>query len=87
MKILHAFDGSPGALRACELIACLAPRGKGAEVSVLNVQSRPLALWPGPGLDPGQVEAALREAGEAVVAPALERLAAAGVRAQATVRL
>jgi nucleotide-binding universal stress UspA family protein len=87
VRVLHAFDGSPGALRACELIACLASRGEGAEVSVLNVQPRPLALWPGPGLDPGEVEAALREAGEAAVAPALERLAAAGVRAQAALRL
>ena len=87
MRILHPFDGSPAALRACELIAVLAARGEGAEVSVLNVQSRPLALWPGPGLDPGEVEAALLEGGNATIAPALERLAAAGVRAHAAVRL
>jgi nucleotide-binding universal stress UspA family protein len=87
VNILHPFDGSPGALRACELAVCLFSGKPDIELCVLNVQSRPLALWPTRGLDPGEVEAALLEAGDAIIAPALERLAAAGLRALPAVRL
>jgi len=87
VRVLHPFDGSPAALRAGDLLAAVLPRGDGTALSVLNVQSRPIALWPGSGLDPGELEAALLEAGNAVLAPALERFAAAGLRAQPAVRL
>lgn len=87
VKILHPFDGSAGALRACELLARLPSGAEALEASVLNVQSRPLALWPRPGLDPVAVEAALLETGKEILAPALEHLASAGLRAEPAVRL
>ncbi len=68
MKLLLPFDGSPGAVRAVELVA--AYRGAPAEVTLLNVQSLPAGLTP----EMGSVEAPLLDAGRAQVRGALERL-------------
>jgi nucleotide-binding universal stress UspA family protein len=75
-RLLLPYDGSPAAQRAVEFIAGYT----GVSVTLLNVQSRPLSLWPGAGLDPGALDAALLEAGRAELAPALARLA--GARAE-----
>lgn len=87
LKLLLPVDGAPAALRAVELLAGYAgDLGRLAPV-VLNVQSRPVTFWPGQGLDVGAVEAALADAGRSAMKPAIERLAAAGLQAEAAVRL
>lgn len=87
MRILIPFDGSPSALRAVELLAGYA--GDVAQLAplVLNVQTRPVSFWPERAFDVGAVEAALVDAGRAAIKPAVERLAAAGIPAEAAVRL
>jgi len=87
MKILLPFDGGPAALRALELLAGYAGEPAALAPTVLNVQSRPVSLWPGASIDPGALEAALIDAGRSVLKPAVSRLAAAGIAAQAAVRL
>jgi nucleotide-binding universal stress UspA family protein len=86
-KLLLAFDGSPAALRAVELVAGYAGERDALAVILLNVQKRPISLWPAPSTAVGAMEAALMEEGAAALEPALARLAAAGVPAQAEVRL
>lgn len=82
LPLLLPFDGSPAALRAVELLA--AYRGAAALApTLLNVQARPLTIWPESMLDARAVEAALLEAGEEELRPALARLAGA----QGAVRL
>ena len=91
LRLLIPFDGSPAALRAVELVAGYAGDPQNVSATLLNVQSRPLSLWPGAGLDPTAVDAALVEAGKAQLAPALTRLTSAsaevrlGLPAQAIV--
>jgi nucleotide-binding universal stress UspA family protein len=77
LRILVPFDGSPAAQRAVEFVSGYAGGAGGLVPTLLNVQSRPVSLWPGAGLDPGAVDAALLEAGRAELAPALARLAGA----------
>lgn len=82
LPLLLPFDGSPAALRAVELLA--AYRGAASLApTLLNVQSRPVTIWPESMLDAREVEAALVEAGEEELRPALARLAGA----QGAVRL
>jgi nucleotide-binding universal stress UspA family protein len=69
LRTLVPFDGSPAAVRALELV-----KPFDVEVTLLNVQRRPPAGWPGAGLDPGVVERTLLDAGREQLAPALERL-------------
>ena len=76
VRLLIAFDASPAALRAVELVAAYAGEPRLLAVSVLNVQSRPVSLWPGAGLDPAAVDAALLKAGARALQPALARIAA-----------
>ena len=91
LRLLIPFDGSPAALRAVELVAGYAGEAHNVAATLLNVQSRPISLWPGAGIDPTAVDAALVEAGKAELAPALARLASAsaevrlGLPAQAIV--
>lgn len=73
--ILIPFDGSPAAARAVEFISSF-----DVETTLLNVQPRPVAFWPGAGLDPTQLDAALLEAGKKVVQAAAGRLP--GARAE-----
>jgi nucleotide-binding universal stress UspA family protein len=76
VPLLVPFDGSPAALRAVELLA--AYRGPASLApTLLNVQSRPVTIWPESVLDAREVEAALVEAGEEELRPALARLAGA----------
>ena len=87
MKLLLPFDGSPAALRAVELVAGYAGERGALAALVLNVQKRPLTLWPGPSATVGAMEAALMEEGGSVLAPALARLKAADVPVEGEVRL
>lgn len=85
-KLLVPFDGSPAASRAVDLLAGYAgARGTLAAV-LLNVQIHPLSLWSG-APDPLAIEAALADAGRRALEPALSRLAAAGIAAEAHVTL
>jgi nucleotide-binding universal stress UspA family protein len=87
MKILLPVDGGPAAAHAVELVAGDAGDVGQLALRVLNVQSRPVSLWPEGALDARAVEAALLEAGEGAVKPAAGRLAAAGLAAETAVRL
>lgn len=87
VKILLPYDGSPAAQRAAELLAGYAGDPVALALVVLNVQSRPVSFWPEGALDAGAVEAVLLDTARSTIQPALERLAAAGMRAQAEVRL
>jgi nucleotide-binding universal stress UspA family protein len=86
VKLVLAFDGSPAAQRAAELLAGYRGERGRLDVLAVNVQQRPVTLWPGPGLDPAVLDAALAEAGRRELAPALERLAQAGLTARGEVR-
>jgi nucleotide-binding universal stress UspA family protein len=87
IRLLVPFDGSPAARRAVELLAGYAGDVSLLAAVALNVQMRPVSLWPGPSFAPGAIEAALLEAGRNVLAPALASLTAAGIAARAEVRL
>ena len=84
--LLLACDGSPAALHAAEFVA--AYRGDAARLKprVVNVQHRPLTLFPGAGIDRAQLDAALQEEGMRELAPALARLAGAGLAPEPVVR-
>lgn len=87
LRALVPFDGSPAAARAVELVSAWR-----VQATLLNVQSRPATLWPGAGLDPAALDAALMEAGRAALGRALARLPGAraevrlGLAADAIVR-
>jgi len=87
VSLLLPFDGSPAATRALDLVTGYAGDKSTLEVSALNVQSRPLALWPVAGVDPLAIDSALLESGRQALEPALLRLGAAGVAARAEVQL
>jgi nucleotide-binding universal stress UspA family protein len=87
VRLLIPFDASPAALRAVEFVAGYTAEPRLLSASVLNVQTRPLSLWPGAGLDQAAIEAALMEAGRKLLEPALSRFATAGISATAQVRL
>lgn len=87
VRLLIPFDASPAALRAVELAAGHAGEPDALAVRLLNVQTRPVSLWPGAGLDPAAIEAALMDAGRKVLEPALSRFGAAGISAAPEVRL
>ena len=72
MKILLPFDGSRSALHAAALVAAYA--GATPEVTVLNVQALPAALFPEATGSLEVVEKALLDAGRAQLATALEEL-------------
>lgn len=80
LRLLIPFDGSPAALRAVELAAGYAGEPRLVAATLLNVQSRPVSLWPGAGIDPVALDAALIEAGRQALQPALARLG--GTRAE-----
>jgi len=86
VRLVLAFDGSPAAQRAAALLAGYRGARGRLEVLAVNVQQRPVTLFPGTGIDPAALDAALAEAGHAVLAPALERLAQAGIAARGEVR-
>lgn len=84
--LIVACDGSPAALHAADFVA--AYRGEAARLKpcVVNVQPRPLTLWPGMTIDPAELDAALHENGLRELAPALERLSQAGLAPEPVVR-
>lgn len=86
-KLLIPFDASRAAERAVELLAGYAGEASRLVAVMLNVQIRPVRLWPGAALAPEIIEAALIDAGRSTLKPAVSRLAAAGLAAQAEVRL
>ena len=86
-KLLVPFDGSPAALRAVELLAGYAGDPAALAPVLLNVQSRPVSLWPGAGLSAGAIDAALLDAARRTLEPAALRLRTAGIGAEAQVRL
>jgi len=75
VRILIPFDGSPAAARAVDFVSTLA-----VTTTLLNVQPRPVSLWPAAGLDPAAVDAALIQAGQEVLQPVAARLP--GARAE-----
>jgi nucleotide-binding universal stress UspA family protein len=86
-KLLVPFDGSPAALRAVDLLAGYAGDPAALAPVLLNVQSRPVSLWPGAGLSAGAIDAALLDAARRSLEPAALRLRSAGIGAEAQVRL
>ncbi|HEU4441916.1 MAG TPA: universal stress protein [Burkholderiales bacterium] len=86
-KLLVPFDGSPAALRAVELLAGYAGDPAALAAVLLNVQSRPLSLWPGAGLSAGAIDAALLDDARRTLEPAALRLRSSGIGAEAQVRL
>lgn len=85
--IVLAVDGTPGSDHAIELLE--AYRGDPAQTDVVavNVQSRPVAIWPEAALDVGAIEAALLASGQQIADRAAARVRAAGLSAQSAVRL
>lgn len=85
-NLLVAVDESPAARRALEMLAGhRSPAG--TRVVALNVQARPIALWPEGGLDPGRIDAVLLEEGRRIAAAASAALAEKGFAAEPAARL
>src|SRR6185312_10857278 len=57
--IIAAVDGSAAALQAARLLAGYRGDPQRVALSALNVQPRPLTLWPGPAIDARKVDDAL----------------------------
>jgi nucleotide-binding universal stress UspA family protein len=91
MDVLLPFDGSPSAQRALDYLIALAERlGKGAlKAHVLNVQESSHGIGEAFGRDAADVAARLTEAGRAagsrLLAPVVERLAAADIPSEPVV--
>jgi nucleotide-binding universal stress UspA family protein len=85
-RILLAVDESPAASRAIESLEAYGG-SPGSAVVVLNVQSRPIELWPAAGLAPGAIDEALLDEGRRIADAAAARLQAKGFAAEAVVRL
>jgi len=81
VPVIAAYDGSPAAERALDLVAAYEGAAPLA-ATLLNVQSPPVTLWPDASLA-GKLEEALLEEGRAVLAAARRRLP----RAETAVRL
>jgi nucleotide-binding universal stress UspA family protein len=80
-------DDSPASLQAARLLAGYKGDRRRLAVVALNVQSRPLTLWPGPAIDPGKVDEALLAEGKLRVEPACRLLTEAGLEPERAVRL
>jgi len=85
--LLLAIDGSPASEKALEPVPSYRGRPGALAVSLINAQHRPPLAGPDMPIDMARVEAALREAGERVIARAAERLRPSGLPVEATVRL
>ncbi len=86
-KLLLPYDGSPAARQAVELVSGYAGDKRSLAVTLLNVQSWPLSLWPGASAAAGSIEAALLDAGRSTLAEATTRLESAGMAIRGEVRL
>lgn len=87
VTLIVAVDASTASLQAARLLAGYQGDRRRISLVALNVQSRPVTLWPGPAFDPGAVDAALLREGELQLKPACALLAEAGFAPQAAVRL
>src|SRR5688572_6404651 len=85
--LIAAVDNSPAAMQAVRLLAGYEGDRSKLSIVILNVQSRPMILWPGPAIDPGAVESALLREGTAQLEPARALLAESGFEPEAAVRL
>ncbi len=85
--IIAAVDNSPAAAHAVRLLAGYQGAHARLAIILLNVQSRPAILWPGPAFDAGAVESALLREGAAQLEPARVLLAQSGFQPEAAVRL
>lgn len=64
MHILVAFDGSAGALHVCRAVSVYAGERSNIQLTLLNVQRRPVQAWPDPGGLQTVMEQALQEQGQ-----------------------
>lgn len=85
--ILLAVDGTPSSARAAELLEGYRGEADRPKVVVLNVQSRPVDLWPDAPIDVRAVESALLASGQRVADSVTARMRAAGLQAESAVRL
>ncbi len=85
--IVLAVDGTPASERAVDLLAGYGGEPGRIEIALVNVQARPVALWPEPAIDVRSIEQALLSAGREICDAATARLKAAGLRAGGVVRL
>lgn len=87
MIVLLPVDGSPSSTQALRLVAAYRGERSSLEPLLVNVQRRPVSLWPQPALDARAVDAVLHEQGLGVLAPARAALAEAGFAVRAEVRI
>jgi len=85
--VLLAVDGTPSADRAVELLASYMGERSELKIVAINVQTRPIAIWPEAAIDARAIEQALLARGREVTEKAVSRLRSAGLRAEAAVRL
>jgi nucleotide-binding universal stress UspA family protein len=85
--ILVPFDDSPSARRALDFVASHQGGKDALQAVVLNVQSPVSVMYPEAAVAAQSIEESLLEAGKRIAEGAAARLAAAGVAAQAAVRL
>jgi nucleotide-binding universal stress UspA family protein len=81
------YDGSPAARQAVELVTGYAGDKRALAVTLLNVQSWPLSLWPEASAAAGSIEAALLDAARSTLAEATARFESAGMAIRGEVRL
>jgi nucleotide-binding universal stress UspA family protein len=87
VTVIAAVDNSPAAMQAVRLLAGYEGDRSLLAIVLLNVQSRPTILWPGPAFDPGAIESALLREGAAQLEPARALLVESGFEPEAAVRL
>jgi nucleotide-binding universal stress UspA family protein len=87
VNLLVPVDGSAAALRACHLISAYAGDRKGIQLTLLNVQHRPVRTWPEAALHQAAVESALVQQGEEQVQQAGMLLADSGFAVKPMVTL
>lgn len=80
MKILIAVDGSPHAARAIDAVAQLGQEGLGLQVHLLNVRELPVFYGEVPLPNTEEIEQALQQAQDQILAEARARAEAAGLR-------
>jgi nucleotide-binding universal stress UspA family protein len=85
--IIAAVDGSAAALQAARLLAGYHGDPQRLALIALNVQPRPLTLWPGPAIDARKMDDALLAQGSRDLEPARKLLAEAGLAPEIGVRL
>lgn len=85
--ILLAVDGAPASARGVDLLAGYRGESARIEIAVVNVQARPVSIWPEAAIDARALEDALLAAGREICEAATARLKAAGLHADCAVRL